>query len=119
MTVTFKREDGGHYRACIDDLEIKVWPVGYEFILWGDLFDSPCDDEGCREGRDDGECPCPYQFAKRAQLENDYCNGLSGWDEVESVIRKKINSKTNHEIDDPYPEPAASRFANEAWEFRE
>jgi hypothetical protein len=117
MAIVFTREDGGHYRARIDDIEIKVWPIGYEFILWGDVSDSPCDDEGCRNGRDDGECPCPYQTAVRTQLENDYCNGLSGWDEVVTTIRKKLTKSFVPEIDAPYPEPAASRFANDTWEF--
>jgi hypothetical protein len=120
MAVTFIREytdeEGSQFCARIDDIEIGVWPTGFEFIFWGDVFESPCDDEGCRKRTDKGKlCFCHYETAVRTQLENGICNGLSGWDEVESTIRKKIRKRVNHEIETPYPEPAASRFANETW----
>ncbi len=111
--IEFIREEGGHYCARIDDLEIKVWPIGYEINRYDEVFESPCDYEtpGCREGRTDGECPCPYQLScGNHQVASDYVNGgFSSLDDVITTVRKKLARY--------YREPAASRFANETWEF--
>lgn len=115
MTIDFIRQDGGHYRARIDDLEIKLWPIGYEINRYDEVLESPCDYEkpSCRQGRTDGECPCPYQFSRgNRQVASDYVNGgFSSWDEVVMTVRKLLARL--------YREPAASRFANETWEFSE
>jgi hypothetical protein len=120
--VEFKGNGKGRYRVRIDGLDLTIWNSGYHLIIREDVIDSPCDYDGCQEGLDEEACinqhgKCPREFIKkRSNVSDDLLNGLSGFSEVESVVRIELR-KPHHEFGTQYPRFAASRIANAPWEL--
>ena len=117
-TIPFQSRGDGHYHARIDDIELIICVNGYELIVWDDVTDSPCDDEDCRMGVAMEAClekhgSCPHEFTEQRQIANDYVSLLSGFEEVEAMLRGSLSNSKK------YPQPAAARFAKGTWKLLE
>ena len=121
MSILFAKQPDGSYRAQIEDLEVKITPVGYEIVVWDELSEAPCEYDGCQGEYDtEAECveahggTCPMEEKTRQQASNELVGGLSGWEEVEKTIRNRFRT-----LRFSYPRAAALRFAKEEWSFTE
>jgi hypothetical protein len=117
--ILFVREEGGKYCARIQNVELKVWPLGYEINTWSEeIIEDPCDDKReCRDGKEIKVCDCSHIVRASVESGNDYESVYSApwptWDEHCARIRNRLRK---------YYERynlAALVFADASWDFAE
>ena len=112
------RKRSGYYEAVIGNLEISLSPIGYKPVVRNAVSESDCDYDGCAKHDTQDECirlhgKCPLEIKKRRRVLDDLVSGLSGWEEVEAVIREKIRYPRR-----PFP-AEARQLSTDEWEFSE